>query len=124
MKYSALIFQWKGKDIHKKIYWCYFEEGVLVSLHKRAGANLRIFHRMRIYLKDIKEHSAYLHKYWFNLKNCMGTLFGIYRLYYKLLHMYSSQEVMKSPYHNMVGNGPCTVQLNCTLPHFIDIILL
>ena len=30
---------------------------------------------------------------------------------------------MKSSYHNMVGNGPRTVQLNCTLlQHFIDII--
>ena len=53
----------------------------------------------------------------------MGILFGIYKLYYKLLYMYSHREVMKSSYHNMVGNGPHTVQLNCTLlQHFIDII--
>ena len=37
--------------------------------------------------------------------------------------MYSHREVMKSSYHNMVGNGPHTVQVNCTLlQHFIDII--
>ena len=37
--------------------------------------------------------------------------------------MYSHREVTKSSYHNMVGNGPRTVQLNCTLlQHFIDII--
>ena len=30
---------------------------------------------------------------------------------------------MKSLYHNMVGNGPHTVQVNCTLlQHFIEII--
>ena len=30
---------------------------------------------------------------------------------------------MKSSYHNMVGNGPRTMQSNCTLlQHFIDII--
>ena len=79
---------------------------------------------MRIYLNDIKEHSVYLHKFWFNLKNCTGTLFGIYQLYYKLLNIYSMKEVIKSPYHNMVGNRPCTVKLNCTLlVHFIDILL-
>ena len=53
----------------------------------------------------------------------MGILFGINKLYYKLLYMYSHREVTKSLYHNMVGNGLCTVQLNCTLlQHFIDII--
>ena len=53
----------------------------------------------------------------------MGILFGIYKLYYKLLYMYSHREVTKSSYHNMVDNGPRTVQLNCTLlQHFIDII--
>ena len=37
--------------------------------------------------------------------------------------MYSHREVKKSSYHNMVGNEPHTVQLNCTLlQHFIDII--
>ena len=37
--------------------------------------------------------------------------------------MYSHHEVTKSSYHNMMGNGPHTVQLNCTLlQHFIDII--
>ena len=53
----------------------------------------------------------------------MGILFSIYKLYYKLLYMYSHREVTNSSYHNMVGNGPRTVQLNCTLlQHFIDII--
>ena len=108
---------WDNSDIHKKIYWCYFKEGVLVSLHEKTGA------KMRIYINDIKEHSAHLHKYWFNFKNCTGILFGICKLYYKLLYMYSHQKVMKSLYHNMVGNRPRTVQVNCTLlQHFIDII--
>ena len=96
---------------------------MLVSLHEKAGANLCIFHKTRIYINDIKEHSAYLHKYWFNFQNCTGTLFGIYKLYYRLLYMYSHREVTKSSYHNMVGNRPRTVQVNCTLlQHFIDII--
>ena len=39
--------------------------------------------------------------------------------------MYSIKEVMKSPYHSMVGNGPQTEKLNCILlSHFINIILL
>ena len=75
-------------------------------MHEKTGANLHIFQKMRKYLQDIQDHSTYLHKYWFNLK-------------------ISDRQGMKSPYHNMVGNGPCTLQLNCTLlPHFSDIILL
>ena len=31
---------WDTSYIHKKIFWCYFKEGVLVSLHEKVGANL------------------------------------------------------------------------------------
>ena len=64
----------------------------------------------------------YLKIYWFNLKNCTGTLFGIYKLYYKLLIKCSHKEVPKSDYHNIVC-GPQTVEFNWhLLQHLIDII--
>ena len=108
--------------IHKKIYWCFFEEGVLVSLHEKAGANLRIFKKMRIYLKELSERSSYLQNFWYSLKYCTGILHGIYRLYYKLLLIYGDSKI-KSPYHNLV-HGPHTIWFNARLlPHLIDIVL-
>ena len=76
-------WSWDKSYIHKKIYWCYFDEGVWVSLHEKARCNIRIYHKTRIYLQDIKTHLVYLKGNWFNLKNCTGTHFGICRLYYK-----------------------------------------
>ena len=46
---------WDMSYIHKKIFWCYFKEGVLVSLHEKAGANLRIYKKTRIYMKELKD---------------------------------------------------------------------
>ena len=108
--------------IHKKIYWCFFEEWVLISLHEKAGTNLRIFKKMRIYLKELSERSRYLQNYWYSLKYCMGILHCICRLYYKLLLIYSDSEI-KSPYHDLM-HGPCTIQFNAILfPHLIDTVL-
>ena len=98
---------WDNSFIHKKIYWCLFEEGVVVSLHQKAGANLRIFKKTRIYLKEISERSSYFQNYWYSLKYCAGILHGIYRLYYKLLLIYGYSEI-KSPYHNL-AHGPLTM---------------
>ena len=80
----------------------------------KTGCNLRIYHKMRIYLQDIKDHLGYLKHYWFNLKNCTGILFGIYRLYYRLLVKCVHNECPKSDYHNIV-NGPRTIEFNCRL---------
>ena len=115
-------WSWDRNYIYKKIYWCYFKEGVWVSLHEKARCNIRIYHKTRIYLQDINTHSVYLKDYWFNLKNCTGTLFGIYKLYYKLLIKCLHKEVPKSDYHNIV-HGPQTVEFNWHfLQHIIDII--
>ena len=114
-------YAWDNSFIHKKIYWCFFEEGVLVSLHEKAGANLRIFRKMRIYLKELSERSTYLHNLWYSLKYCTGILHGIYHLYYKLLLIYGDSKV-KSQYHDIV-HGPRTMQFNTSLlQHLINII--
>ena len=108
--------------IHKKIFWCYFEEEVLVSLHEKAGANLRIYKKTRIYMKEIKDRLNYMPNYWYNMKNCTGTLHGIYRLYDKLLHVHDELNI-KSTYHKLV-HGPCTIEFNTALlQHLINTIL-
>ena len=113
---------WDNSFIHKKIYWCFFEEGVFISLHEKAGTNLRIFKKMRIYLKELSERSSYLQNYWYSLKYCTGILHGIHRLYYKLLLIYGDSEI-KSPYHDLV-HGPHTIWFNAILlPHLIDTVL-
>ena len=115
-------YLWDNSFIHKKIYWCFFEEGVLVSLHEKAGANLRIFKNTRIYLRELSERSSYLQNFWYSLKYCTGILHGIYRLYYKLLLIYGDSKI-KSPYHNLV-HGPHTIQFNARLlPRLISIVL-
>ena len=105
-----------------KIFWCYFEEGVLFFLHERAGANLRIYKTTRIYMKELNDRSNYMPNYWYNMKNYTGTLHGIYRLYYKLLHVHGESKI-KSHYHELV-HGPCTTEFNTALlQHLIDTIL-
>ena len=75
-----------------KTYWCHFEDGVLVSLHQKAGANLRIFHKMRIYTNDIQYHSAYLHKYWFNLKKLHGnSIWHLQIVLQTTVHLFTSR---------------------------------
>ena len=66
-KHGELVrqYSWDNSFIHKKIYWCFFEEGVLVSLHEKAGANLRISRKTRIYLKELSERSNYLQNLWY-----------------------------------------------------------
>ena len=60
--------------------------------------------------------------YWYNMKNCTGTLHGVHRLYYKLLHVCSESKI-KSSYHKLV-HGPCTIEFNTALLlHLIDTIL-
>ena len=86
------------------------------------GANLRIFKKTRIYLKELSERSSYLQNFWYSLKYCTGILHGIYILYYKLLLIYSDSKI-KSPYHNLV-HRPHTIQFNARLlPHLIAIVL-
>ena len=84
---------WDNSLIHKKIYWCFFVEGVVVSLHEKAGTNLRIFKKMRTYLKGLSERSSNLQNYWYSLKYCASILHGIYRLYYKLSLIYGDSEI-------------------------------
>ena len=86
---------------------------LLVSLHEKAGANLRIYKKTRIYMKEIKDRLNYMPNYWYNMKNCPGTLHGIYRLYYKLLHVNSELKI-RSSYHKLV-HGPCTIEFNTEL---------
>ena len=113
---------WDNSFIHKKIYWCFFEEGVVVSLHEKTDANLRIFKKMKIYLKELSGRSSYLQNYWYSLQYCAGIWHGIYRLYYQLLLIYGDSEI-KSPYHNL-AHGSCTIQFNVRLlPHLIGIVL-
>ena len=113
---------WDTSYIHKKIFWYYFEERVLVLLHEKAGANLRIYKKTRIYMKELNDRSNYMPNYWCNMKNCTGTLHGINRLYYKLLHVHSESKI-KSCYHELV-HGPCTTEFNTALlPNLIDTIL-
>ena len=66
-KHGELVrqYSWDNSFIHKKIYWCFFEEGVLVSLYEKAGANLRISRKTRIYLKELSERSNYLQNLWY-----------------------------------------------------------
>ena len=105
-----------GQELYsQKIYWCYFEEGVQVSLHEKAGCNIRIYHKTRIYLQDIKTHSDC----WFNLQNCTEHFLACAG---KLLIKCSQKEVPKSDYHNLV-HGPQTIEFNGhLLQHLIDII--
>ena len=73
-------------------------------------------------MKELDDRLNYMRSYWYNMKNCTGTLHGIYRLYYKLLHVHSESKI-KSPYHELV-HGPCTAEFNTALlQHLIDIIL-
>ena len=41
---------------------------VLVSLHEKAGANLRIYKKTRIYIKELNDRSNYMPNYWSNMK--------------------------------------------------------
>ena len=108
--------------VHRKIFWCYFEEGVLVLLHEKAGANLRIYKKTRIYMKELNDRLNYMPNYWYNMKNYTGTLHGINRLYYKLLHVHGELKI-KSRYHMLV-HGPCTTEFNTALfQHLINTIL-
>ena len=60
--------------------------------------------------------------YWYNMKNCTGTLHGIYRLYYKLLAL-KGEATCRSNYHELV-HGPRTIEFNTALlQHLINTIL-
>ena len=67
---------WDNSFINKRTYWCFFEEGVLVLLHEKAGANLIMIKKMRIYLKELSERSSYFQNYLYLLKYCAGILHG------------------------------------------------
>ena len=54
----------------------------------------------------------------------MGILSGIYRIYYKLLKLYSQEDCPKSEYHDLV-HGPQTIDFNCDLLHnLLDVIFV
>ena len=64
-------------------------------------------------MKEIKDRLNYMPNYWYNMKNCTGILHGIYRLYYKLLHVNGKSKI-RSSYHELV-QGPHTIEFNTEL---------
>ena len=73
-------------------------------------------------MKEIKDRSNYMPNYWYTMKNCTGTLHGIYKLYYKLLHL-NGESNIKSTYHELI-HRPCTIEFyTALLQHLIDTIL-
>ena len=113
---------WDKSYIHRKIFWCYFEQGVLVSLHDKAGANLRIYKKTRVYMKEIADRSIHMPNDWYTMKICTSTMHGIYRIYYKLLTV-NGEESITCDYHKLV-HGPRTIEFNTALmPHLIHTIL-
>ena len=72
--YICALFQAKMIPVLEKLHPCYYDPLCKVTLKENINVNGRMESKILYLLQDIQHHFKYLHKYWYNLKYFVQSL--------------------------------------------------
>ena len=102
-------------DYDAPVYPCYFNSNYMVSCKEKQKVNIRMETTILEMLKDLEQRHSYLHNYWYTLRYFVCSLHAVYRLLFKVLHVFGNASMAsKLKCHNL-QDGPRPIQENLKL---------